>query len=308
MSGFSLPTISPVFRDKIHHGLIGSEISLFEQVFGVQNTRQLSGSLPYVPSKYELGQLKEKTKVGLKAEAEVEDMELASMPFQIVAKYAKAGSVHVAAIDAMEENSGEDLAALTLKQAVRKTAFAMDVDGKDYLTNTTLNGVTINGTITVTAAWTDETNARPLKDLDAACDKVGNPDTIWLGLNFARLLASLPSIKARIANFNAVDGRVSFQELAGVIQRHYDFIRNVVIDNTSYNSANPMQTAVFARTFDSVAWVGNSEQMKCVENTKLRKAAIYLDERKDIVVGESVRYLTFARGEASQGCLIEGIA
>ena len=307
MSGFSLPTISPVFRDKIHHGLIGSEQSMFEAVFGINNTRQLSGAIPYVPSKFELGNASEKTRIGLKAEAEIEDSELANMPFQIASKYAKAGSVHITAVEAMQENSGEDLTNIVLKQAVRKTSFAIDKDGKDYLTNTTLNGTTINNSLAATAVWSDAANARPFTDLDAACDKVGNPDTIWIGVNYARYLAALPSMKARIANFSAVDGRVSFAELAETLRRQYAFLKNIVIDDTFYNSANPAQTPVFSRVFDSTLWVGNSEHMKCVENTKIRKALIYHDERKDIVVGESIRYLTFARGETSQGCLITGV-
>lgn len=304
--GTSIPSINPVFRDKILMGLIGKNTSAFEGVFGVKFTRQASGAIPYVPSKYSVSQSDDDALIALDAVPDVDDDELAEMSFRISKKFGKRGKVHKMAVDAMSENSGEDITELTLERAVIKICAAIDKMGKDYLTNTTLNGETINQTTAATAVWTDAANARPFTDLDALFDKIGNPDTLWLGLDKARNLAGLPAVKDEFKQFSAVDGRIAMSALADALKSHYSFLQNVVIDDVWENTANMQQTAVFSRIFDGVVWAGRSEHLKLVENTGLRKARVFFDDDTDNYIGEAVRYMTVARGEAIMGSLLTG--
>lgn len=304
--GLNINTISPAFRDKILMGLIGKNQSAFEAIFGVKNTRQLEGSVPFVPSKYSLGNSNDNAEIALDAVPEVADTEFGEMQFKIQKKFARRGKVHKAAVMAMEENSAEDITEITLQRAVISVAAAIDLSGKKYLTEITLNGSTINQTQAATAVWSDATNARPFTDLDALFDKVGNPDTLWLGLDRARELSALPAIKDKAANFSAVDGRIPVAGLASVLMSQYQFLQNVVIDDNWYNTANPQQNRATSRIFDNVVWAGVASHLTCVENTALRKSRVFLDEDTDTYYGEAVRYLTFGRGESALGCRLTG--
>lgn len=304
--GLNLNTISPVFRDRILRGLIGRNMSVFEEVFGVINTRQVEGAVPLVPSKYMLGNSQENTSIALDGVPEESDWELGEMPFKIRSKFAKRGKVHKIAVEAMEENSAEDITNLVLERAVISVATAIDLEGKTYLNSTTKNGETINLSESATAVWSDASNARPLADLDAIFDAVGNPDTLWLGMDRARELAALPAFRGSYDNFDATGGRLPMPELAGKLMGRYQFLRNIVIDSNWYNDANPQQARDAVRIFDGVVWAGNSTQTKCVEQINLRKSRVFLHEDTDLYIGEAVRYLTFGRGENTTGCILTG--
>lgn len=304
--GTSIPSINPVFRDKILLGLMGKNTSAFEGVFGVKNTRQASGAIPYVPSKYTVSQSEDAAAIALDAIPDVDDDELAEMSFRINKKFGKRGKVHKMAVEAMAENSGEDITEMTLERAVVKICAAIDKMGKDYLTNTTLAGVTINQSVNATAVWSDATNARPFTDLDALFDAIGNPDTLWLGLDKAREFAALPAVKDEFKQFSAVDGRIAMNVLVDALKSHYSFLNQVVIDDVYQNTANLQQTASYSRIFDGIVWAGRAEHLKLVENTAMRKSRVFFDDDTDNYIGEAVRYITVARGEAKLGSLLAG--
>lgn len=308
--GFDVESVSASFRgERILTGLLGENQSIMEQVFGVENTRLQSGEMPFMPSKYTLGNSSsEKDQVALDAKPEDVDSGLDGASFNINKKFAKRGRVHAVAVESMEESTvADDIVELTGRAAVIKVENAVDRVGKEFLSNTTVNSVTVNDSVSATDVWSDDTNARPFTDVDALIDKVGGGGLIfWLGKDRAREFAALPAIKSEWANYAGVDGRIPLSRLPEAILNHWDEIDQVIIADAWYNSENLQNTPSFARTFDNVVWLGDPNHKMLVEMQNLRKFRSWFDEDTDTYYSEVVRYLTFASGESTRSAILTG--
>lgn len=306
--GFDVTSFSPSYQNKILTGLLGAAESAMEKVFGIENTKQQSGEIPFQPSKYSVANSSnsEKTKIAIDAVAESADSALDSASFSINAKYAKRGSVHAMQVDSLADATSDDIVTMTGQNAVAKVQGAIDIDGSAYLKSVSVDGVTVNQDINATAVWSDSVNAKPFTDLDAMFDAIGGGGLrLWLGLDRARELASLPAIRSEFHNFAGANGRLTMQGLAEALLMHYgDMLDGVMIDGNEYNSANLAASGVYARIFDGVVWLGAPEHMMVVENQGRRKFRTWFDEDTDTYYSELVRYLTFASGETKRSAVM----
>jgi hypothetical protein len=301
--GFDIATLNPAYRDRILKGQMSQNEPLMEQMFGIKPTSQVSGEVPYLDSKFTTGSthVATKTLIALDGKADSTDNALSSAAFRIKGKYAKRGHVHKTAVSAMADASNEDIVDVVAESAVVQVAVAIDVDGAAYLKNTTVDGVTVNIAYAATAVWSDKTNARPMTDLDALFDGVGNADIFVLGRNYARELAGLPGVMNSVKLWDGVDSRVTMGRLAGWIQDHYD-VESIYIGGKHWsNSANIQAAGTFTRIFDDTIWAGKKDHLMLVEMEALRKFRVWTDEDTDTHYAELVRYLTFARGELKMG-------
>ena len=306
--GFDIATLNPAYQGKILKGQMGANKPLMEEMFGIEPTSQVSGEMPYIDSKFTTGSAHSttKTKIALDAEADSTDNALSSAAFRIGGKYAKRGHVHKTAVEALAEKTKEKIVDVVAESAVVQVCQAIDSDGSDYLKSTTVDGVTVNNTYAATAVWSDKTNARPMSDLDALFDGVGNADIFVIGRNYARELAQLPAVTAAVTQWDGIDVRVSMGRLAGFIQDNWD-VNSVYIGGKHWeNTANIQAAGSYTRIFDDCLWAGKKDHMMLNEMEDLRKFRVWTDEDTDTHYAELVRYLTFARGELKMGGRITG--
>ena len=306
--GFDIATLNPAYQHRILKGQMGKNEPLMETMFGIVPTEQVSGEIPYLDSKFTTGSTHASTKtlIALDGKADSTDNALSSAAFRIKGKYAKRGHVHKTAVSSIGAATKDNIVDLVAESAVVQVATAIDVDGAAYLKNTTVGGTTVNVAYSATAVWSDTTNARPMTDLDALFDGVGNADIFVIGQNYARELAALPAITAAVHQFDGVNGRVTMTRLASWFQEHWD-VEDVFIGGKQWsNSANIQASGTFTKIYDDTLWAGKKDHMMLVEMEALRKFRVWTDEDTDTHYAELVRYLTFARGETKMGGRISG--
>lgn len=306
-AGFDVGSVDPLMVDRILEGLIGETESKMEQVFGRREVARTEGKIGYRPSKETVARSKSKGRVALDAPSNTLDASFAQQSFSFDFKYAEKHKAHMMVVEAIADQTAEDVVADMVEGALIQVVGLMDIDGAEYLSNASIGGETINASVAATDVWSSNTNARPFTDLDALLDAVGNPDILWLGLDRARELAALDAMKSEVKYFSDTNGRVSMTALAEFLLSHYPMLDEVVIAETSWkNTANPQQDGSFSRIFDGVVWAGKREHMRVVEFRGSRKARSWFDEETDCYYGEAVRYIDFARAETKMGCILTG--
>lgn len=301
--GFNLDSIDPAFVMEILQGLEGTEDPVAEEVFDFEPVDEMSGDIPFLESKYTLvsDDATELSKVAFDDEPQTQDQNLSKVTFQFTGKYAEMAEVHETDVETMSRiETDEDLVEALGRIVMMKISGAFDIDVKDVLQSTTLND-----TVSASTAWTNQSTADPLSDLDSAVDTVGSPDILWLGLDKARDLAATDAMKAEVKQYQATNARARMQDLADELISRYQ-LREVVIDGTQYNQNGQGQSLSSDQIYDGTVWVGNSDHFVVVEREELERAGSDFTEKTGMYEVYAQKYLDIARAESSQGVAITG--
>lgn len=278
MAGFDLQAIDPQYKLEILKGLVGDMDSMFLQVFRPRDVNSQSGKIPILPSKETLrsDEGAESSKVALDAPPKKGTGSLTDVSYNFDGKFSRENSIPKATVEeARNFNSAEEL--LAFIQQANMIQIAGDVDSEG---NTILGSTTLNTQVNATAVWSDDTNARPVTDLDALMDTGGNAyDLLWVGESRYRELSALPALLSFSNNYDAVDARAPKTAVANWLLGRYDSLQEVVIEGNWYNT-NGLNAAVSTdRQFDDIVWAGKRDQMIALEFEAMRETDEWYDKK-----------------------------
>lgn len=305
VQGFEVNSLDPAYQLRLLDGVKAATQSVFKEVFTPEGVAEMSGKVPFIPSKFTLlsNDDSTKTKIGIQDSPDVLDMDLNSTDFSFDGKYAKEARIHKSTVRTLGNKlqGAEDLVQYLGSVAMGFVNSAFDLDAAAILKSTTLNK-----DVSATAVWTDLEAARPFEDFDKLVDQVGTAGAVlWLGMDKARLLSALPAFRDEDKQFDAKGGRISLAGVAEILRRRYD-LSQVVIDGTWYNEANVAQTINKSRIFDGVVWMGDPDHMLVVERSDLREVDSEFDSRTGNFSTWLTEYYDIARAENGRGAVLTG--
>jgi hypothetical protein len=193
----------------------------------IESPDTLEGTVPIKPSGYTLRR-DENRDLAEGAEAKPHDGSLETVAFdakrQVGYEFIPDGQIIEE--DAYNNDAAED----ALSGAEAQANLNVDLQIADVLTN-------LSTTQSATAAFSDETNADPLTDIEDAFDTVPGATHLVMGRTVYNELSQLPDITARISSFDA--GGVSEGELENTLINKFGArgLENVHVMEKFYNGA-----------------------------------------------------------------------
>jgi len=303
--GFDLKAIDPEYKTEILDGLVGSLDSMFTKVFAPKIVNQLSGKVPYLPSKFSLrgGADAESSRVAIDGDPVKLEGGLADADFRFDHKYAAENSIHKTTVaQSGDFDSPETL--LGHIQAINMIQIAGDVDADGA---TILQSAVLNTAQAAVAVWSDTTNARPVQDLDALMDIGGDAYThLWLGESEVRELGALPALVSFANNYSAVDARAPKPLIANWLFQRYNHLQEIVLEGQWYNTAQLAATVATARQFDGTVWAGKGDQLITVEFGAMRETDEGYNSRSQKFWAMATLYIDATRGEGIMGAVLTG--
>lgn len=280
--------------------LLGSVQSRFYTVFNPEKFTEMAGRVPFISKKNSVGNARD-VKIAFGADPTEADGTINSVKIGYDGVFARSAKLTKKQVDAWGNLSNPDaLVERLLTICLTDIAVGMDLEGATILKSTTLNEE-----VAATDVWTDQVNSKPITDLEAAVDKVGNPDLGWIGLDNLRLLQSHEAFRERASNWKGNDGRMPLA-LALDTLREITNIPTWIVDNTFYDENNAGQVVNEARLFDGVMWMGYSSHMVTAEDPGQLDSDVEYHRKRGVYEGWARRCVTAARADKSAAAIITG--
>ena len=297
---FDLNAYDAAFAHKFLTESLMKKDSLFLQAFPSDGFNAMSGKVPFVP---QIGQLDDadETRVAIDGKASTVNSDIDSVDVTYKYKYAKRAELAKGVAESMSRiRNADDLVSHLVDRASASVFTAIDKDGATLLKDTN-----VNNTVAATAVWSDSTNARPDLDLEAACDKIGNPDVLFLDRADARAASKLPAFKPSLHHFDGVGASIGHRALAEVLMDRFGY-REIFIDGTWYRTSNPAQALAKAGLFDGVNFSGYKEHVLVLENESYRDVITGYDRSRGVYYAEVIAMYVMVRADKDAGCILTG--
>lgn len=169
-----------------------------------------------------------------------------------------------------------------------------------------------NATKSTQSKWTSPSSAEPFKDFENCTDVVQqfgeDPDTLVLGLDYARLLAKTSAIKGAAGrSIDATGDAVAMEALREMLVRRFGF-DNILIDGEVYqNAANKNQAPDVNRVYDGTAWIGSSEHLIVREKEEMNESDSGYDVDHQEYWTLEHKIVDFFRGATDAGVILTDI-
>lgn len=277
--GFNKNTLSAALVEKVFRGLESEFQPLIKRISSDhRQVTALSGILPALTSASTLARSDMGGGIAPGATSKDIDMELENFTYNILRYPGSALIPDHIRIDL--DGQGMKTMETYAKVAMAVAAHKMNVDLKALLTSTSLNetGVVNNG------AWSSGSST-PFEDFNQAFNAIGDADVAVIGRNKRQDLQLHPDFIAETSNFSA--GSIGAGDVAAILMRKYPHLKQVVVGDGLYNTANEGQSVSIGHLFDGVMWVGYSDSLVYVEQTGNTKSEV---ERKAKARSNEISY------------------
>jgi len=114
------------------------------------------------------------------------------------------------------------------------------------------------------AAWSDQADGRPLRDLHDAKLLVPEVDTLYIGKTDAANLREHPDMLAEVSNYSG--GFLGDMQLARKIRDKHPEFQNIVINETVFNNDNPEGLGFSLKyRMPDLTWMGVRRSLKLID-------------------------------------------
>lgn len=169
-----------------------------------------------------------------------------------------------------------------------------------------------NATQSTQSAWTSASSAEPFDDIENCMDIVTSvgetPDTMIMGLDYARLLSRTGAIKGAAGrSIDTTGDAVSHEAVREMLVRRFGF-SNILIDNSVYqNDANKESTPDINRVYDGTLWIGASEHMIVRDKEDMRESDAGYDSDSQNYWTLQHQLVDFYRGINDAGVILTNV-
>lgn len=265
MAGMNIRSLPQQTIEKVFQGLRGSEMALIERISGVRKhqVKALAGILPALTTASTLPRNASRIPQGAQAKPLSMGMSNPEYRCERCPGLTRVPDGVKIDMDGLGLNALDEFAKSCLRQSnhVLNTYF-----------NTILTSTVENKTDSAAVVWKgNEDTATPIADFQNIVLEIGKFDTIIMGLEAMQALQLTDAFKAQMVNYSSLSA-VTEGVVVGKLKELFPHVKEVIIADDQFNSANEGQEPVLDFTFGGTVWAGYAENLAFIEQVGENRA------------------------------------